>query len=90
MGKCSALFLLVSLQGLAGCADPWTYHKTATSEAEFKRDAEECRQNATAGPFPKPFVLSEGRIQSYPYMKFDRQVYNRCMEGRGYTVGVER
>ncbi len=61
----------------AGCAGPeWIYEKRGATPARIDHDKATCRQEATD---PKALAVSAaGRL--------DREVFNRCMERKGYTA----
>jgi hypothetical protein len=62
---------------LVGCAErEWTYEKKNVTPTRYDRDIASCRQEALD---PKAFAL-------FPSGRVDRDVLNRCMERKGYTV----
>ncbi|MBI4593996.1 MAG: hypothetical protein HY728_07250 [Candidatus Rokubacteria bacterium] len=66
---------------LVGCArEQWVYDRPKTTAARMEQDMAACRKEA-ATPY-KIVITSSDR--------FDRDVFNRCMERRGYTAHLER
>lgn len=65
----------------AGCAsttatERWTFERTNTSDAQVKKDANDClAQSLAATDFNRPGLV-----------RVDRSVYRACMEQRGYAV----
>jgi len=66
--------------GLSACASgqEWIYEKPNVTPAQLDRDKTACRK---AAPSRSPLrIVEEERV--------NRDLFNRCMEGRGYTVKV--
>lgn len=65
----------------AGCAsttatERWTFERANTSDAQVKKDANDClAQSLAATDFNRPGLV-----------RVDRASYRTCMEQRGYTV----
>lgn len=71
--------LIVSLGLLAGCAtQPLVYNKPGVTEAQRKRDENECLRAAVGGD-------QSGQVLFGVY-RLDRAAYARCMEVRGYAL----
>lgn len=72
------LLLLMLLTSLAGCASTrLTFDKAGVAPADLEGDQNACLRAA--------IVTESGTILA-PYC-LDRDVFVRCMEARGYTVG---
>jgi hypothetical protein len=65
---------------LPGCAATreWIYEKPRTTPAQLDQDKRTCRKVAP----------SRSVFKTFDTEKVDREAFNRCMEGRGYTVKV--
>jgi hypothetical protein len=73
------LMLLAAAPFLAGCATSRiAWEKSGVTQAERERDENACLRSAITAD-------SGGGQLLAPYC-IDREVYTRCMEGRGYTV----
>ncbi len=72
------LLLLILLASLSGCASTrLTFDKAGVAQADLERDQDTCLRAS--------IVTDSGTILA-PYC-LDRDVFVRCMEARGYTVG---
>ena len=72
------LMLLAAAPFLAGCATGRiAWEKSGVTQAERERDENACLRSA---------IGQEGRGQLLAPYCIDRDVYTRCMEGKGYTV----
>ena len=72
------LILLAAAPLLAGCASGRiAWEKSGVTQAERERDENACLRAA---------IGQEGRGQLLAPYCIDRDVYTRCMEGKGYTV----
>ena len=68
---------LLALVLLGACAErQWIYEKKGATPNRLEHDMGICRQEALD---PKTFAMS-------PSGRVDREVFNRCMERKGYTV----
>ena len=73
------LMLLAAAPLLAGCASGRiTWEKSGVTQAEREREENACLRTAITAD-------SGGGQLLAPYC-IDRDVYTRCMEGKGYTV----
>lgn len=71
------IVLLAATSLMAGCgAKRIAWEKAGITQAERERDENACLRAAMGG---------DGGQILVPYC-IDRDVYTRCMEGRGYTV----
>ncbi|HSL52473.1 MAG TPA: hypothetical protein VK878_25675 [Candidatus Deferrimicrobiaceae bacterium] len=71
------IVLLAATTLVAGCATKRiVWEKAAVAQVERERDENACLRAAMGG---------DGGQLLVPYC-IDRDVYTRCMEGRGYTV----
>ncbi len=79
-----AAVVLLALASLAGCAtapaERWLFEKPGATEAERKRDQQECFTQAVDAVTTRPGLM----------MKMDRAAYRACMEQRGYTLSAEK
>lgn len=66
---------------LGGCGVHWIYDRPGVTPAELARDKGACLQEAP----PSSALLAE-ILQEEP---LNREVFNRCMQRRGYTVRRE-
>jgi hypothetical protein len=80
------LAVIAGLALLGGCARQWAYDRPGVTEAERRRDAEECERSNAVPRVSRPFVFTGGRLVSFPFEGVDRHGYDLCMQGRGYTV----
>jgi hypothetical protein len=66
------------LLGLPACAatQEWIYHKPNVTLAQLDRDKTTCRKIAP----------SRSVLRLFEEERVNRELFNRCMEGRGYTV----
>ena len=73
-----AVMALAATTMLAGCAaGRITWEKPGVAQGERERDENACLRAA---------ITAEGGGQLLSPFCIDREVYTRCMEGRGYTV----
>lgn len=73
--------LLASAVLIAGCATgKLTYVKAGTTEVERKRDESECLRSALDHTYRAHILIP---------IAIDRELYQSCLEARGYT-GVRR
>jgi len=74
-----ALVVVAATTMLAGCTttNRITWEKTGVAQGERERDENACLRAA---------ITAEGGGQLLSPFCIDREVYTRCMEGRGYTV----
>ena len=65
---------------LAACAgsQEWIYEKPRTTPAQLDHDKTMCRKAAP----------TRSLLRALQEEKVEREAFNRCMEGRGYTVTV--
>ena len=73
------LLAAVALTLLAGCGGRWVYERPGLTPARLDQDLEACRKEAH-----RPYwfaIWSSDRV--------DRDVFNRCMERKGYTARLE-
>ena len=73
--------VLVSFAALlTACAgsQEWIYDKPRTTPAQLDHDKTMCRKAAP----------SRSVLRTFQEEKVEREAFNRCMEGRGYTVTV--
>ncbi|MGH7304109.1 MAG: hypothetical protein ACRELZ_12510 [Candidatus Rokuibacteriota bacterium] len=76
-----AAALLCASAWLAGCASPqWVYEKPGLTPAKLDHDMGLCRREAN-----DPQMVA---LPGSP--RVDREVFNRCMVRRGYTVRPEK
>lgn len=76
-----ASLLVVALLFVVACArEQWVYEKSKTTAVRMEEDMAACRKES----------LSPYKIVIVPSDRIDRDVFNRCMERRGYTVRRER
>ena len=72
------LMLLAAAPFLAGCATGRiAWEKSGVTQAERERDENACLRTA---------IGKDGSGQLLAPYCIDRDVYTRCMEGKGYTV----
>ncbi|MBI1846814.1 MAG: hypothetical protein HY294_04865 [Candidatus Rokubacteria bacterium] len=74
--------LLVGLGALAaGCAGSgeWVYEKPDVLPAQYDRDSAACRRES----------IDRQGFAIFQSGRLDREVFNRCMQRRGYTVRRE-
>ena len=72
------LMLLAAAPFLAGCATGRiAWEKSGVTQAERERDENACLRAA---------IGHDGRGQLLAPYCIDRDVYTRCMEGKGYSV----
>lgn len=65
----------------AACASPtWVYEKRGTTPAKLDHDMALCRKEAHD---PQTIALPGSP-------RTDREVFNRCMERKGYTVRTDK
>lgn len=77
----AALLMIVAVVMAVGCArEQWVYEKSKTTAVRMEEDMAACRKES----------LSPYKIVIVPSDRIDRDVFNRCMERRGYTVRRER
>ena len=75
--RAADLGLVVALPACA-TGQEWIYEKPNVTPAQLDRDKTACRK---AAPSRSPLrIVEEERV--------NRDLFNRCMEGRGYTVKV--
>jgi hypothetical protein len=73
-----AVVVLAATTMLAGCATGRiTWEKPGVAQGERERDENACLRAA---------ITAEGGGQLLSPFCIDREVYTRCMEGRGYIV----
>ena len=76
----TAVILVSSLAVLSACAEPArpriAYDKAGVTEADRKRDESQC---SAAAVTPSRSDMTLG------VMRIDRDLFNACMKGRGYT-----
>lgn len=71
------IVLLAATSLVAGCGTKRiAWEKAGTTQVDRERDENACLRAAVSG---------DGGQLLVPYC-IDREVYTRCMEGRGYTV----
>jgi hypothetical protein len=69
---------LVVLSACAGQAPPRpVYEKAGVSDAERKRDTQECTASSVAPP------RSDA---TFGALRFEREVFDICMKAKGYTL----
>ena len=71
---------LLAACALAGCAVHWIYDKPGVTPEQLARDKGACLQEAPASGLLADLLRQEA---------LDREVFNRCMQRRGYTVRRE-
>jgi len=81
----------LALLALAACAQQPRWDKPDSNEAALKNDTDSCYQQARVSPATRPapppsaygassaFAIEDVRVQH------ERDVYERCMEKRGYS-----
>ena len=70
----------LALTLLAGCAsERWTYERPGLTPARLDQDVESCRKEAH-----RPYWFAIWRSD-----RVDRDVFNHCMERKGYTARRE-
>jgi hypothetical protein len=73
-GRTLAVLVAAALAACQG--GQWSYDRPRTTPAQLDRDMNECRKRAVPrGPLSYPALTG-----------MDRDAFNACMEGRGYTV----
>ena len=82
-----SLALALAFAVAAGCGPSarYVYPKQGITSDQRQRDESECGRDAmvTAGGFGGGY---SGGSFGRPAQVFDREVFNRCMESRGYEV----
>lgn len=72
--------VLLPLVLLAGCTTyRWVYDKPGATETQRKQDEGECLRASFRGE----------TVPRAGFLALDRQLYTRCMEGRGYVARQE-
>lgn len=65
---------------MAGCTSTrWTYDKPSVTPARLDQDLADCRRVAR----------TRQGLAIFQANRVDRELFNRCMERKGYTVSVE-
>lgn len=75
----SAALLLTLLSGCASGGGAWVFEKAGATEAQIKRDRDEC--------FAQSIDTEHGNHVAVG-LQISRDAYKACMEGRGYRVRV--
>lgn len=77
-----ALVLFLSLTVVAACGTASSrYSKTGVSHDEQRQDQAQCTRVALGRDSPGVFGV---------FTHIDRDAFDRCMEGRGYSVSSQR
>lgn len=77
LGRRVACVLVILLPACASSQE-WVYEKPRVTPAELDRDRTACRKIAP----------SRSLFRTFESERVDREMFNRCMESRGYTVKV--
>lgn len=77
-----ALGLLALLTSLAGCAQPRHWTKQGLDQAEFDRDAAQCRREAAKATSPDPYASGTG--QGLERSVAQEKLFERCLISKGY------
>lgn len=77
-----ALGLLALLAPLVGCAQQRHWTKQGLDQAEFDRDAAQCRREAAKATSPDPFAAGTG--QGLERSVTQEKLFERCMHSKGY------
>ena len=75
----SAVLLLTLFGGCASGTAPWVFEKSGTTEAQLKRDRDECFAQS---------IDTEDTNRPALGLRISRDTYRKCMELRGYRVRV--
>ena len=70
---------VLGLALLAGCSSGWIYERPGLTPARLDQDLETCRKEAH-----RPYWFAIWRSD-----RVDRDVFNRCMDRKGYTARRE-
>ena len=77
--RASAALLLTLLSGCASGSGAWVFEKAGATEAQIKRDRDEC--------FAQSIDTQPGNNVAVGF-QISREAYKACMEERGYRVRV--
>jgi hypothetical protein len=73
-----ALWTLVAVLPACAASQEWIYEKPRATPAQLDQDKTACRKVARERTL----------FNAFDDEKVDREVFNRCMQSRGYTVKV--
>ena len=77
--RASAALLLTLFSGCASGSGGWVFEKAGATEAQIKRDRDEC--------FAQSIDTDHSNQVSIGF-QISREAYKTCMEGRGYRLRV--
>ena len=75
----------LAVLAISACSS-WEYQKPGVSSAEVVEDSRVCRQSALEVSLVSVPNLMGDESVTVPSERLDRDAFNRCMAGRGYTV----
>lgn len=81
-----ALGYLALLAFMTGCGPQRQWTKTGLNQADFDRDAAQCRRDARKATYQDPFANGAGQDQGLERSMAQNSLFEQCMFAKGYRL----